>query len=86
MAKTLLSSLLVLVVVAIAFASNPSPKRHRDALAAAIAERRPIVGLLGLARLTTLATDYHSLGVLSYTRLDDRVVTIGAFGVVLVYD
>ena len=38
----------------------------------------------GLGALTAFASTYRSWGVLSYTTANDRVLTVGAFGVVYV--
>lgn len=78
-----ISAIAALVVVALAFALNPSPERHRDQIRKAIAERSPIAGLLGLGAITAFVSTYHPLGVASYTTVDDRVVSVGAFGMVL---
>ena len=83
MTKTsVVSAIAALVVVALAFALNPSPERHRDEIQRAIAERSPIAGLLGLGAITAFVSTYHPLGVASYTTVNDRVVSVGAFGMV----
>jgi hypothetical protein len=76
------------IVLAAALAAagllNPSAQAHRAKIRAAIAERSPIAGALGVGALTAFASTYHSLGVASYTEIDDRVVSFGAFGLVYV--
>jgi hypothetical protein len=69
-------------VVALAFALNPSPERHRAEIQQAIGERSPIAGMLGLGAITAFVSTYHPLGVASYTTVNDRVVSVGAFGMV----
>jgi len=80
------SALMALVVVAVtlaaAFVLNPSPERHRDAIKQAVGERSPIAGALGLGALTAFTSNYRTLGVASYTMVNERVVSIGAFGLV----
>lgn len=71
-------------LVVLAFATNPSPERHRDKIKQAIAERSPLAGALGLGALTAFTSTYHPLGVASYTTVNDRTVSIGAFGMVFV--
>lgn len=76
----IVAALALLAVVA--FATNPSPERHRAKVRQAIAERSPLAGALGIGALTAFVSTYHPLGVLSYTTVDGRVVSVGAFGYV----
>jgi multisubunit Na+/H+ antiporter MnhB subunit len=71
-------------LVVLAFATNPSPERHREKIKAAIAERSPLASVLGLGALTAFTSTYHPLGVASYTTVNERTVSIGAFGMVFV--
>jgi hypothetical protein len=73
-----------LLLAGLAFALNPSGEQHRARIKAAVAERSPIAGALGLGAAAALVTTYHDLGVASYTTIDDRVLSLGAFGVVYV--
>lgn len=83
MIKTpVVSAVVALAVVASAFALNPSPERHREEIRKAVAERSPVAGLLGLGAITAFVSTYHPLGVASYTTVNDRVVSVGAFGMV----
>jgi hypothetical protein len=85
MTKAPLVSLAALAaLVLLAFATNPSPERHREKIKAAISERSPLAGALGLGALTAFTSTYHPLGVASYTTVNDRTVSIGAFGMVFV--
>lgn len=87
MPKRILSSVVtIIVLVALAFVLNPSPERHREKIKEAIAERSPIAGALGVGAVTAFVTNYHSLGVASYTKVGDRVVSVGLFGMVFVSD
>jgi len=87
MPKRLLSSIVtIIVLVALAFVLNPSPERHREKIKEAIAERSPLAGALGVGAVTAFVTNYHSLGVASYTKVGDRVVSVGLFGMVFVSD
>ena len=52
----------------------------------AIAERSPIAGVLGVGALTAFVSSYHSVGVASYTTVDDKTVSVGAFGMVFVLE
>ena len=85
MAKTPLITLsAVAALVVLAFATNPSPERHREKIKATVAERSPLAGALGIGALTAFTSTYHPLGVASYTTVNDRTVSIGAFGMVFV--
>ncbi|MBS1144049.1 MAG: hypothetical protein H6R14_1455 [Proteobacteria bacterium] len=72
--------------IALAFALNPSPDKHRDKIKAAIAERSQIERLLGIGHLTAFVSNYHSLGIASYTTVSDKTASVGAFGMVFVLD
>ncbi|HSN33244.1 MAG TPA: hypothetical protein VLU41_11215 [Ideonella sp.] len=82
--NSLVTVIAVLLVVLLAFATNPSPERHRAKIRDAVAERRPIAGALGLGSLRAFTSSYHSLGVASYTTDGERTVSFGAFGMVFV--
>jgi hypothetical protein len=75
---------IVAVLVVAAVLLNPSPERHRQKIRQAMGERSPVAGMLGLGALKAFASNYHSLGVASYTRAGDRVASVGAFGFVYV--
>jgi hypothetical protein len=74
----------MLSVLVLALALNPSAEQHRAQIKATIAERSPIAGALGIGSLTAFTSTYHSLGVASYTTANDKTVSVGAFGVVVV--
>ena len=42
------------IVVALAFALNPSADQHRAKIKASVAERNPVAGMLGVASHTTV--------------------------------
>ena len=77
---------LVVAVIAAARALNPSPEMHRETISRALSSRSEIASLLRLGRLTAFFSEYHSLAVASYTTVDGKVVSIGAFGYVHVRD
>jgi len=72
--------------VVLAIALNPSAERHRDSIKESIAERSQLAAVLQLGSLTAFASNYHSLGVASYTTVNDKVQSVGAFGMVFVSD
>lgn len=65
------------------FALNPTAAAHREKIRSAVADHHPVASLFGVARLVALDAEYHSLGVLSFTTAQKKVVSIGAYGVVL---
>lgn len=84
---TKLSRLIVVIVILVlAFILNPSPERHRDKIRQAIAERSQLERLLGIGEIASFASHYHSLGIASYTTVNDKMMSIGAFGIVFVAD
>jgi hypothetical protein len=84
MPKPLTAAVGALLLAGLAFALNPSGDRHRAKIKAAIAERSPVAGALGLGAVAAVATTYHDLGVASYTTFGERVISVGAFGLVFV--
>lgn len=84
MAKNVVVSTIVsLITVALAFALNPSAEKHREEISKAMANRSPLAAMLGLGALTAFVSTYHPIGVASYTTVNDRLVSVGAFGVVV---
>jgi hypothetical protein len=85
MAKRKLVPLLAAgALLVLAFLLNPSPERHRLKIKEVTGARSPIAGMLGLGALAAFASNYHSLGVASYTKAGDRVLSVGVMGVVFV--
>ena len=74
------------LIAAAAFLLNPSAEQHRAQIKASVAERSPLAGLLGIGALTAFVSNYHSVGVASYTRVQGRTVSVGCFGMVFVLD
>ena len=87
MSKTIRVVLVALVVLlGLAAALNPSAERHREKIKEAIAERSQFEQLLGIGHLTAFMSKYKSVGVASYTVVDDKVVSVGVLGMVFVRD
>lgn len=79
-------ALALALAVVIAFFTNPGPEKHRDKLRSEIAARSQIAALLQLGSLAAFASDYHTLGVASYSTVSGRTMSYGAFGMVFVPD
>lgn len=87
MAKTALISAVVSgCLVAAAFVLNPDADAHREAIKSAVGERNQLAGMLGLGALAALTSTYHPLGVASYTTVNGKTASWGAFGMVFVLD
>ena len=82
--SALVPAVIAAAATAAAFLFNPSPDRHRARIEQAVAERSPLAGALGIGALKAFASEYHSLGVASYTTVNDRTLSIGALGLVFV--
>lgn len=78
--------LIIIALAVLAAAFNPPPEKHREKIRQAVAERSQIASVLGLGHLTSFVSRYHNLGVASYTTVDDKVTSVGAFGMVFVAD
>lgn len=75
---------IVAALIALSVVLNPSAETHREKIKTAIAERDQIAGVLGIGQLKSFAARYHSLGVMSYTELNDRWISVGVLGIVYV--
>jgi hypothetical protein len=84
MLKSMKTLIAVAIAIALAFALNPSAEEHRNKIKTAIAERSQLERVLGIGQLTSFVSTYHSLGVASYTTVNEKVTSIGAFGMVFV--
>lgn len=78
--------LVALLLLVLAFALNPSPEQHRAKIKAEVSNRSLLAGALGLGALQAFVSSYHSLGVLSYTKMGDKTLSFGVFGMVFVLD
>lgn len=84
MSKTVISFLVVAGLLFAAVALNPSAEKHRTRIKEAIAERSQIEKVLGVGELTAFVSSYHSVWVGSYTTVNEKVTSVGAFGMVIV--
>lgn len=65
---------------------NPSADRHREKIKTVLAERSQLNAAFGVGALVAFASNYHSLGVASYTTAGDQTLSFGVFGMVFVLD
>jgi LytS/YehU family sensor histidine kinase len=75
---------LLAVVLVLAYFFNPTPEQHREKIKQVVSERSQIEQVLGIGSLSAFVSKYHSLGVASYTTVNDRVSSIGVLGMVFV--
>ena len=71
-------------LLALAFLLNPSHERHRPEVKEAMTERSTMARVIGLGSLAGFVSDYHSLGVASYTTVGERTLSVGVLGFVYV--
>jgi hypothetical protein len=78
--------LVAVTLVVLAVVLNPSAEKHRATIRKAIAERSQVEKVLGVGPLTAFASKYQSVWVGSYTTVNDKVTSVGAYGMVFVSD
>jgi len=86
MSNRITAILAACAILALAFALNPSPEKHRARITEVIGERSQLQRILGIGHLTSFASTYHSLGVVSYTTVNEKVTSVGFMAVVFVAD
>ena len=82
--RSLFLPLAVAGALVLAFVLNPSAERHRTTIKEATSQQSSLAGLLGIGSLKAFVSSYHSLGIASYTKAGERMVSVGAFGLVFV--
>jgi hypothetical protein len=83
MSRTLLA---IALVFGLGVVLNPSPERHRAKIKEAVASRSQLAALFALGDLAAFVSNYHSLGVASYTTAHQKLLSLGAFGFVVVFE
>jgi len=86
MPKSITSLLVAAALAVLAVVLNPSAEKHRAKIKDAIAERSQLNKALGVGHMTAFVSKYHSVWVGSYTTVNDKVTSVGAFGMVFVSD
>lgn len=86
MFKTLKLVIVVAMLAALAVVLNPTAAKHRAKIAGAIAERSLMQKSLGVGKLTAFASQYHSIQVGSYTTVNGKLTSVGAYGLVYVLE
>ena len=84
MSKSIISFVAAAALIIVAAALNPSAERHRAKIKETIAERSQLEKVLGVGHFTAFASKYHTVWVGSYTTVNEKVSSVGAFGMVFV--
>ncbi len=84
--KALAPFAILALVLAVAAATNPSPTAHREKIRQGTAERSPLAGVLGAGHVSAFVSEYHSAGLVSWTKVGEDTMTVGAFGIVVLTD
>lgn len=74
---TLLSSILLAV-------TNPKKENHVEAIKNRLDEKDAVTNVINRGLLALKPPEYHTLALLSYTKWDKRIASIGVFGYVWV--
>lgn len=83
--KALITSIIITLLVAILLAvSNPQKENHIEAIKNRLAERDAITNVINRGLLAVKPPEYHTLALLSYTKWDNRISSIGIVGYVWV--
>jgi hypothetical protein len=77
------SALVLLVIAALLFITNPDAVTHRDAYKRQFQGNHPVLSLLRGDELTALAVEYQSYGVFSISHIGEEYIAIGILGKVV---
>lgn len=75
-----------IAALVLSFLLNPSADQHREKIRESIAQRSQLESMLGVGQLTAFASRYTSVGVASYTTVNDKMTSFGLFGMVFFID
>jgi hypothetical protein len=76
--------ILLIVIAVVMYATNPGQERHEDKIRESFDDENPVAGALGVGWLRSKTIEYSDYRVLSLSRIDDDLVSIGLFGMVFV--
>ncbi len=72
--------------VSLAIALNATVEPHRDRIKEAIAKPSTAAAVLRLGSLKAFVSNYHTLGVATYTTINDKIKSFGLLGMAFVSD
>ena len=86
MSKTTYAPIIAAIVIALAFILNPSPDKHREKIKDLVGQRSLLDRTFRVGQFIAFASTYHSLGVASYTTVNEKTTSIGFMGMVFVME
>ncbi|MGZ3158566.1 MAG: hypothetical protein ACXU7D_00610 [Burkholderiaceae bacterium] len=86
MPKSKYAPLIIAAVIILALILNPSPEKHREKIKDLVGERSLLDRTFRVGQFIAFASTYHSLGVASYTTVNERITSIGFMGLVFVME
>lgn len=72
----------IVVVLAVAFFTNPSLAHHRESFDAEFRHDHPVLGMFGGGALASQALTYHNYVLFSTAEFGHKTVSVGALGMV----
>ena len=83
--KALPATVIITLLVAILLAvTNPKKEAHIDSIKNRLDERDAVTNVINRGLLALKPPEYHTLALLSYTKWDTRITSIGVCGYVWV--
>jgi hypothetical protein len=83
--KTLVLSVIILLLVAILLAvTNPDRESHHQAIKNKLTQKDTITNVLNRGILAVNPPEYHTKAVISYTKYNNEIATLGIVGYVWV--
>lgn len=83
--KALLAAIIITLLAAILLAvTNPKKENHIEAIKRRLDDRDAITNVINRGLLAVKPPVYHTLALLSYTKWDNKISSIGVFGYVWV--
>jgi hypothetical protein len=86
MLKITYAPIIAAIVIVLAFIFNPSPDKHREKIKDLVSERSLLNRTFQVGQFIAFASTYHSLGVASYTTVNEKTTSIGFMGMVFVME
>ena len=85
--NTQIATIIIILLSAILLAvTNPKKENHVTAINNMLDEEGTISNVMTRARLAIRPPAYHTLALLSYTKWDNKITSIGVFGYVWVHE
>lgn len=82
--KAQVATIIILLVAILLAVTNPKMENHVAAIKNRLDERDAITNVINRGLLAVKPPAYHTLVLLSYTKWDNKIASIGVFGYVWV--